>query len=27
VCVTAGDRNHNVIDPALFDCRAVADLL
>jgi hypothetical protein len=27
VCVTAGDRNHNVIDPVLFDCRVVADLL
>lgn len=27
VCVTAGDRRHNVIDPAIFDCRDVTDLL
>ena len=27
VCVTAGDRDHNVIDPKLFDCRDVASLL
>ncbi len=27
ICVTAGDRRHNVIDPAIFDCRDVSDLL
>jgi hypothetical protein len=27
VCVTAGDRDHNVIDSSLLDCRDVADLL
>jgi hypothetical protein len=27
VCVTAGDRNHDVIDSALVDCRDVADLV
>jgi hypothetical protein len=27
VCVTAGDRHHNVIDPNLFDCRDVSALL
>jgi hypothetical protein len=26
VCVTAGDRDHNVIDPDLFDCRDVSNL-
>ena len=27
ICVTAGDRHHNVIDPATFDCRDVSELL
>lgn len=27
VCVTAADRDHNVIEPDLVDCRDVADLL
>jgi hypothetical protein len=27
VCVTAGDRNHNVIDSSLVDCRDVSSLL
>lgn len=27
VCVTAGDRDHNVIEPGLVDCRDVSDLL
>ena len=27
ICVTAGDRDHAVIDAALVDCRDVADLL
>jgi hypothetical protein len=27
ICVTAGDRDHAVIDSALVDCRDVADLL
>ena len=27
VCVTAGDRDHVVIDPKLFDCRDVSGLL
>jgi hypothetical protein len=27
LCVTAGDRNHNVIDPKLFQCTDVKDLL
>jgi hypothetical protein len=27
ICVTAGDRDHVVIDAALVDCRDVADLL
>jgi hypothetical protein len=27
ICVTAGDRDHAVIDTALVDCRDVADLL
>jgi len=27
LCVTAGDRNHNVIDPSIVDCRDVSDLL
>jgi hypothetical protein len=27
VCVTAGDRDHNVIDSSIFDCRDVSDLL
>jgi len=27
VCVTAGDRNHDVIDPTLFECRDVRDLV
>lgn len=27
VCVTAGDRDHNVLDPKLFDCRDVSSLL
>ena len=27
LCVSAGDRNHDIIDPALFECRSVADLL
>jgi hypothetical protein len=27
ICVTAGDRDHNVIDSSLVDCRDVADLL
>ena len=27
VCVTAGDRDHNVIDSGIVDCRDVADLL
>lgn len=27
LCVTAGDRSHNVLDPELFDCVDVADLL
>ena len=27
LCVTAGDRNHNVIDPSLVDCRDVSSLL
>lgn len=27
VCVTAGDRDHNVIDPTIFECRDVAGLL
>jgi hypothetical protein len=27
VCVTAGDRDHNVIDPSLVDCRDVSGLL
>jgi hypothetical protein len=26
-CVSAGDRNHNVIDPNLVDCRDVSSLL
>ena len=27
VCVTAGDRDHNVIDSSIVNCRNVADLL
>jgi hypothetical protein len=27
ICVTAGDRDHAVIDSALVDCRDVSDLL
>jgi hypothetical protein len=27
LCVSAGDRNHDIIDPALFECRSVADLV
>jgi hypothetical protein len=27
VCVTAGDRDHNVIDSSIVNCRDVADLL
>ena len=27
ICVTAGDRHHNVLDPRLFDCRDVSRLL
>ena len=27
ICVTAGDRDHNVIDSSIVDCRDVADLL
>lgn len=27
VCVTAGDSDHNVLDPELFDCFDVADLV
>ena len=27
VCVTAGDRNHNVLDPSITNCRDVGDLL
>jgi hypothetical protein len=27
VCVTAGDRDHNVLDPSLVDCRDVSSLL
>lgn len=27
ICVTAGDRNHNVIDPSLVDCRDLSGLL
>lgn len=27
ICVTAGDRDHNVIDPSLFDCRDVTSVL
>jgi len=27
ICVTAGDRDHNVLDPKLFDCRDVSSLL
>ena len=27
VCVTAGDRNHNVIDSSIVDCRDVSGLL
>jgi hypothetical protein len=27
VCVTAGDRDHNVIDASIVNCRDVADLL
>ncbi len=27
VCVTAGDRDHNVIDASIVDCRDVSDLL
>ena len=27
VCVTAGDRNHNVIDPSLVECRDVRELV
>jgi len=27
LCVSAGDRDHDIIDPALFECRSVADLV
>jgi hypothetical protein len=27
LCVSAGDRNHDIIDTKMFDCRSVADLL
>jgi hypothetical protein len=27
LCVTAADRNHDILDPALFNCRSVAELL
>jgi hypothetical protein len=27
ICVTAGDRDHNVIDSSIVNCRDVADLL
>jgi hypothetical protein len=27
LCVSAGDRNHDIVDPALFECRSVADLV
>ena len=27
VCVTAGDRDHNVIESSIVNCRDVADLL
>lgn len=27
LCVSAGDRNHDIIDPSLFECRSVADLV
>ena len=27
VCVTAGDRDHNVLDPSITNCRDIADLL
>jgi hypothetical protein len=27
ICVTAGDRNHNVIDAKLFECRDIQGLL
>jgi len=27
VCVTAGDRDHNVLDPSIVDCRDVSALL
>ena len=27
LCVTAADRGHNVLDPELYDCKAVGDLL
>ena len=26
VCVTAGDRDHNVLDPTIVDCRDVSAL-
>ena len=27
ICVSAADRNHDILDPAVFDCVSVADLL
>lgn len=27
ICVTAGDRDHNVIDSSIVDCRDISDLL
>lgn len=27
LCVTASDRNHDILDPELFECRAVSELL
>jgi hypothetical protein len=27
ICVTAGDRDHNVIDASIVNCRDVSDLL
>ncbi len=27
LCVTASDRNHDILDPEIFECRAVSELL
>lgn len=27
LCVTAADRNHDILDPAITDCRSVGDML